>query len=97
MNQKEREASRDGIDRVISKASKAGTLPNNAQRRRALIAGLAALPVVLTLKSRSAFAVAPRDCSVVVSIALGTSPGEHGSDTLTTAEQNTCKDELQGI
>ena len=41
-------------------------------RRRALLAGLAAAPVVLTLMSRSAFAN-PTNCSVVRSIAAGTS------------------------
>ena len=39
------------------------------KRRRALIAGLAAVPVLITLKSRSAFAADP-SCSILLSISL---------------------------
>ena len=39
------------------------------KRRRALIAGLAAMPVLITLKSRSAFAADP-SCSILLSISL---------------------------
>ena len=39
------------------------------KRRRALIAGLAAVPVLITLKSRSAFAADP-SCSLLTSIRL---------------------------
>ena len=39
------------------------------KRRRALIAGLAAVPVLITLKSRSAFA-AETTCSILLSISL---------------------------
>ena len=43
------------------------------KRRRALIAGLAAVPVLITLKSRSAFAANP-SCSILLSISLEAHP-----------------------
>jgi hypothetical protein len=56
-------------------------------RRRALLAGLAAAPVVLTLMSRSAFAT-PTNCSVVRSIAAGTSL--HTGTTINAGDRTRC-------
>jgi len=51
------------------------TRPANAQRRRVLLAGLAAAPVILTLRSRSVFSAAapPLSCTIVESILAGSS------------------------
>jgi len=56
------------------------------KRRRALIAGLAAVPVLITLKSRSAFAADP-SCSILLSISLEGS-SQHPGLPINNAQQD---------
>lgn len=64
----------------------------NLKRRRALIAGLAAVPVLLTLKSRSAFAATaePTACSIVLSIRLEGGYSQHPGVTVTETDVSRC-------
>ena len=57
----------------ISTAEECPNSPNRSPdlRRRALIAGLAATPVLMSLTNRSAFGQANVDCSLLSSIILG--------------------------
>ena len=57
-------------------------------RKRALLAGLAAAPAVLTLLSRSAFAQTQLSCATVLSIAAGTSL--HRGVTITNEDRARC-------
>ena len=61
----------------------------NLKRRRALLAGLAAVPVLLTLKSQSAFAQAP-DCSIILSITLDGAYSQHPNVQVTNADIAAC-------
>lgn len=63
----------------------------NLKRRRALIAGLAALPVLLTLKSQSAFAQTQEaPCSIILSIRLDGAYSQHPNVTVTEADITRC-------
>jgi hypothetical protein len=74
--------------------SEAGLDANDAawlSRRRALLAGLAATPVMLTIFGRSAFAQ-PLNCSVARSVIAGTSlhPGITPQAAADAAKNNNC-------
>jgi hypothetical protein len=74
---------------VASVDSKAETQASELQRRRTLIAALAALPVVLTLTSRSVFAAQPT-CSVVHSINLNGAASIHPGVTINSDDKTRC-------
>jgi hypothetical protein len=60
----------------------------NMQRRRVLLAGLAAVPVLVTLKSRSAFAVDDALCSKLLSITVeSANPG-----AINPADEQACQE-----
>jgi len=71
-----------------SGTNEAATQSANALRRRVLLAGLAAAPVILTLKSRSVFAQSgpPLSCNIVESILAGSSQ-QAGVETLRPQDQ----------
>jgi hypothetical protein len=64
----------------------------NLKRRRALIAGLAAIPVLLTLKSQSALAqtTGPTPCSIILSINLDGAHSQHPGLAPSQAEIDKC-------
>src|SRR5258706_10736692 len=62
---------------------------NNLKRRRALIASLAAIPVLITLKSRSAFAQTT-PCSIVLSVNLNGANSQHPGTVVTDQQVNDC-------
>lgn len=65
----------------------------NFTRRRALIAGLAAVPVLLTLKSQSAFAqTAETPCSIILSLHMEGGYSQHPNVTYTQDELTQCKE-----
>ena len=65
---------------------------NPADRRRLLLAGLAATPVIISLMSRSAFAQTI-SCSLAASIYLGASPG---AQSATQDPNQACQDAVDG-
>lgn len=64
---------------------------NYDARRRALMVGLAAVPVLLTLRSRSVFAQPPPDCSVVHSIQLDAGTSLHPGVAIGQPDINRCQ------
>jgi hypothetical protein len=78
---------------VASINSNEETQASELQRRRTLIAALAALPVVLTLTSRSIFAAQPT-CSVVHSINLNGAASHHPGVQINNDDINRCKTRL---
>ena len=63
----------------------------NLKRRRALIAGLAAIPVLLTLKSQSAFAQTTQTpCSIILSVRLDGANSQHPNVTITDEDIQRC-------
>ena len=74
----------------VSEQRKEGPEGSVESRKRAFLAGLAAAPAVLTLRSRSAFAQ-PINCSVVRSIVAVTSL--HGGIQPTPEDLNRCREQ----
>lgn len=67
------------------------TEQNYDARRRALITGLAAVPVLLTLRSRSVFAQTPNtSCSIVDSVGLGAGGSQHPGITINNGDIARC-------
>ena len=71
--------------------SDSGGEATNLKRRRALLAGLAAVPVLLTLKSQSAFAQ-EADCSIILSIKLDGAYSQHPNVQVTEADITRCNE-----
>jgi hypothetical protein len=67
----------------------------NLKRRRALLAGLAAVPVLITLKSRSAFSAQPTACSIVLSINLEGAYSQHPGVQIDNSDINRCDNPSQ--
>ena len=67
----------------------------NLKRRRALLVGLAAVPVLITLKSRSAFAAEPTACSIVLSINLEGAYSQHPGVQINNGDINRCDNPSQ--
>ena len=64
----------------------------NLKRRRALLAGLAAVPVLLTLKSQSALAQEAAPCSIILSIKLDGGYSQHPNVQVTEADITRCNE-----
>lgn len=79
----------DGVE--VSDNSNHDEEATNLKRRRALIAGLAAMPVLLTLRSRSVFAHEGPDCSIVLSIGLDAISSQHPGVQLTQQDYDRCE------
>jgi len=85
----------ENVDDIVDTGSQASTEATresedaNLKRRRALIAAIAAVPVLLTLKSRSAFA-ADTPCSIVTSLNLEGNYSQHPGVTINNGDISRC-------
>lgn len=86
------EPKNDIDDAVTPDKSNEDAQAAHLQRRRVLTASLAAVPVLLTLKSRSVFAAHP-DCSVVHSIELNGATSQHPGVTIDNGDIQSCQNQ----
>jgi hypothetical protein len=88
-NQKDKNPDIESAITAKPRESDSGSEDTNLKRRRVLLTGLAAVPVLLTLKSQSAFAQ-DTPCSIILSIKLDGAYSQHPNVQVTEADITAC-------